>query len=186
MAAEIQELTTIPDGMFQDVGEIEAFGDTPVSLTPAARARALFQERRHHVALVARYSTTSVVAFGVSEIALLLLYGKGVAGATVCTLIANIAGTIPSYLMSRYWIWKDSDRRRVGRQVFLYWTTSAVFIALTSLATGGIAKLAPAGHTAHLEFVAVAFPVVTVLFWVAKLFVYQKLIFTSAQPAKTL
>ena len=95
MAAEIQELTTMPDGLFQGVGEITAFSDAPASLSAAARARA-FWRYRHYQHRARPDATTSVVAFGVSEIALVLLYGKGVAGATVCTVIVNIAGTIPS------------------------------------------------------------------------------------------
>jgi len=186
MAAEVQEFTTISAELLTAVGEIEAYVDTPGSSSAAARLRALWRDRHDQIALVARYLTTSIVAFGVSEIALLLLYGKGVTSATISAVIANLAGTIPSYFMSRYWIWKDADRSRAGRQVILYWATSAITIALTSLATGGIARLAPAGHPMHLEVVALGFPAVTILFWIAKLFVYQRIIFRTAEPARGL
>ena len=82
--------------------------------------------------------------------------------------------------MSRYWIWKDALRTPVGRQVVLYWTTSVVCMALTSLATGAIASLAPAGHRFHLAVVAVGFPAVTLIFWLAKFVLYQRVIFPGA------
>jgi len=116
----------------------------------------------------------------VSETTLLILYGNDVVNATVAAVIANLAGTVPSYFMSRYWIWKDSPRTRVGRQVVLYWATSIVCMALTSLATGAIASLAPAGHRLHLAVVAVGFPAVTLVFWLAKFVLYQRVIFPGA------
>ncbi|MFZ0665423.1 MAG: GtrA family protein [Acidimicrobiales bacterium] len=186
MAAEIQELTTISAESLTGVSEVDAFIDLTDPSSVAARLRALWRDRQDQIALVARYATTSVVAFGVSEIALLLLYGKGITSATVSAVIANLVGTVPSYFMSRYWIWKDADRRRAGRQVVLYWATSAACIALTSLATGAIARLAPAGHPLHLEVVAIGFPAVTILFWFAKLFVYQRVIFRTAKAERIL
>jgi putative flippase GtrA len=185
MAAEMQEFTTISAEVLEAIGEVEALVESSDSSSLGSRLRELWRDRHDQVALLARYATTSVVAFGVSEVTLLFLYGRGVAGATISALIANLVGTVPSYFMSRYWIWKHADRRRAGRQVVLYWTTSVVFIALTSLATGAIARLAPAGHPMHLEVVAVGFPAVTILFWVAKLFVYQRVIFRTAEPVRS-
>ena len=120
-----------------------------------------------------------MIAFGLSEAILLILCGTGTTGATVGALIANVATTIPSYLMSRYWIWKDAERSRVGRQVVLYWATSAASIILTSLATGALAKLIPVGQRFHLVLIGVAFLVVNVFFWFAKFVVYHKFIFPS-------
>ena len=95
--------------------------------------------------------------------------------------LPNLVATVPSYLMSRYWIWKDSNRTRVRRQVVLYWAVSLICLALTSVATGAIASLAPAGHRFHLAVVAVGFPAVTIVFWLAKFFVYQRVIFPAAR-----
>ena len=74
------------------------------------RARAAMFGRREQIARLWRYGATSVIAFGLSEAILLILCGTGTTGATVGALIANVATTIPSYLMSRYWIWKDAER----------------------------------------------------------------------------
>jgi len=134
-------------------------------------------QRRAQIARLARYAATSVVAFGVSEATLLILYGSGVMDAMVAALTANLVGTVPSYFMSRYWIWRDAARTRVGRQVVLYWTTSIACIAGTSVATGAIANLVPSGHRFHLAIVGIGFLVVSVTFWLAKFVIYQRLTF---------
>ena len=118
-----------------------------------------------------------------SEITLLALYGSNVAGATTAAVLANLAGTVPSYLMSRYWIWSEAPRARVGRQVAMYWTTSIICIAGTSLATGAIASLAPAGQRFHLAVAGVGFLLVNIVFWFAKFEVYQRIIFPVDSPA---
>jgi putative flippase GtrA len=131
---------------------------------------------------LARYGTTSVLAFGISEATLLVLYGSGAVGATVAAFIANVVATVPSYLLSRYWIWKEAPRSRVGRQIVLYWATSIACIAGTSLATGAIARLAPAGHPFHLAVAGFGFLVVSVAFWLTKFVIYQRLIFPLDNP----
>lgn len=133
--------------------------------------------RRASIARLARYGATSIVAFAVSEITLLALYGWNVTGATVAAVVANLAGTVPSYLMSRYWIWSEAPRARVGRQVVMYWTTSIICIAGTSLATGAIARLAPSGQRFHLAVAGIGFLLVNIVFWFAKFEVYQRIIF---------
>lgn len=147
--------------------------------TPYMRAGAHSFDRVG-IARLARYAATSGIAFGVSEVTLLLLYGFNLTTATLAALIANLAGTVPSYLLSRYWIWRDAARERVFRQVLLYWAVSITCIALTSLLTGALASLAPAGHPFHLMVVAIGFPVITLTFWLIKYILYQRVIFPKS------
>ncbi len=151
----------------------------PPTTGAVRRARTYLEDHRAQAARLVRYAATSGLAFAVSEATLLILYGSGVVGATVAALVANVAGTIPSYLMSRYWIWKEAERSRAARQVVLYWATSAVCIVLTSLATGAIAKLVPKDNPFHLAIVGVGFLVVSVVFWLGKFVVYQRIIFRT-------
>ena len=106
-------------------------------------------------------------------------------GAAVAALIANLVGTVPSYLMIRYWIWGEAPRSRVGRQIGLYRTLSIVCIAGTSLATGAIARLVPPGHRFHVAVAGIGFFAVSILFWVAKFVVYQSVIFPVAKAEAT-
>jgi putative flippase GtrA len=113
--------------------------------------------RRSAIARLARYGATSVVAFAMSEITLLVLYGNKTTGATVAAVVASLVGTVPSYLISRYWIGNDAPRARVGRQVAMYWATSIACIAGTSLVTGAIASPVPLGHRFHSVVAGVGF-----------------------------
>jgi putative flippase GtrA len=141
--------------------------------------RRLIDRLAPHAPRLIRYSVTSVVAFGVSECVFLVLYGTDVTNATLSAFLGNLAGTIPSYLMSRYWIWHEASRKRVGRQVVLYWAVSFATMAITSVATGVIAWMAPNGKLAHLLVAGVGFFVVSVGLWVAKYLLYGKIIFVD-------
>lgn len=182
----VSEVQAVPDPTVEAAIVVTPCESAPPVLRPARpsspilsaiRKPRLVPERRAHMARLVRYAATSLVAFGVSEATLLILYGNGVLDATVAAFAANLAGTVPSYFMSRYWIWRDASRSRVGRQVVLYWSTSIACIAGTSLATGAIANLVPTGHRFHLAIVGIGFLAVSVTFWLAKFAIYQRLIF---------
>ncbi len=130
-----------------------------------------------------RYAATSVVASVVSEITLLLLYGTGALGAAPAAVMANLAGTFPSYAMSRYWIWPEADRRHVGRQMTWYWLISVVSLVLSSVLTGIAAAHAPSGHTAHMVVVGVAYAATYGVLWMAKFVLYQTVLFRPRRPA---
>jgi putative flippase GtrA len=130
---------------------------------------------QRHIAKLIRYTATSVVSLGVSEIVLVALYWSKTFDATVSALIATLTGTVPSYLLSRYWIWAKASRARVGRQVVLYWITSFVAMGITSISTGLITATAPKGH--HVLFASGGFLFMNVVLWLAKYAVYQKVIF---------
>ena len=138
---------------------------------------------REHAAKLLRYAATSGVALGISEIVLVALYWTKTFDATTSALIAALAGTIPSYLLSRYWIWSEANRGRVGRQVVLYWLTSIVSMVITSVSTGLITSLAPKGH--HVMFASGGFLFMNLVLWVTKYLVYQRIIF-KAHPSEVL
>jgi putative flippase GtrA len=62
-----------------------------------ARAAATARQKKKFL----RYTATSVVAVVVSETTL-LLYGTSTLNATADAFIANLAGILPSYLLTRY------------------------------------------------------------------------------------
>jgi len=129
-----------------------------------------------------RYGATSAVALGISEIALLIATASGV-DATLSAVIGNLAGIVPSYLMSRYWIWAEAERHRVGHQVVQYWMTSLVSMTFTSLGTGAIASTAPSTGTIHLVVVGGGFLAINFVSWIGKYLIYQRFIFIGAARA---
>jgi putative flippase GtrA len=137
-----------------------------------------------------RYAVTSVVATAASEGTLLVLYGEHVLDASAAAVVASVVGTAPSYLMSRFWIWPEADRRRPGPQAVGYWLVGLVSLGLSSLLTGVAAANAPTGRTAHLAVVAVAYFGTYGLLWILKFAVYQRFLFrpvettTAVQPQR--
>jgi putative flippase GtrA len=132
-----------------------------------------------------RYALTSGVATGISEVTLLALYASGFLGATGSAVVANLAGTVPSYLLSRYWIWPEADRSGAARQMGLYWFTSLVSLVFSTAGTSLAGAHAPAGHTAHVIMVGSAYIGTVAILWVAKFVVYQRFIFGSQPVAET-
>jgi putative flippase GtrA len=157
--------------------------ELPGSLgAPIGELVGMLAKARANFARLFRYGATSIVCLGISEATLLVLYAFGV-NASLAAIAANLAGVLPSYLLSRYWIWHDADRKRVGRQLALYWATSVAALLVTSAATGVIADHAPRGAL-HLPFVGMGYLLVSVVLWVSKFVMYQRVIFSKpAAPA---
>lgn len=154
---------------------------------PAGLSRAVSRARSTRVGRLVtrllRYGATSAICLGISEVTLIILVGTGLTGATAAALIANIAGVPPSYLLSRYWIWHEADRRNTGRQVVLYWLVSAISIAITSFATGFVAHHSSTRGAAHVELVGGAFLGLNFVLWLAKYVAYQTVVFRSAKSS---
>ena len=127
-----------------------------------------------------RYLATSVVATAISEATLLAVYGMHLLAASPAAAVASLAGTVPSYAMSRYWIWPEADRRRPGRQAIAFWVLALVSLGLSSLVIGLAAGDAPAGHLAHLVVVGVAYVGTYGALWILKFLVYQRHLFRPA------
>ncbi len=130
-----------------------------------------------------RYAATSGVATLVSEVTLVGLYAGRLLGASGSSIVANVAGAVPSYLLSRYWIWPEADRTGAARQVTLYWVTSVVSLVVSTAGTSLAAAHAPAGHTAHTIVVGTSYIGTYALLWVAKYLVYQRVIFSRRAEA---
>ena len=128
-----------------------------------------------------RYGATSLLALGISEITLVLIVAKNV-NPTAAAFAANVAGMLPSYLLSRYWIWANARRDHAGRQVVLYWITSLASMTITSLTTGAIGATAPRHGALRLVITGAAFFAVSVVLWLTKFVVYQRGIFPQDSP----
>ena len=116
----------------------------------------------------------------VSEATLLILYGLDLTTVTVGALIASLAGTDPVLLVEPVLdLERGRSRERIRRQVILYWIVSISCIVPTSLLTGALASLAPAGHCLHLLEVAIGHPIVMLAFWLIKFFIDQRVIFPN-------
>jgi putative flippase GtrA len=141
--------------------------------------------RQHRTQLlrVWRYGVTSIVATGVSELTLILVYSSGLLGASTAAIVASLAGVVPSYPMSRYWIWPEAGRQHMGRQVTSYVLLSIVSLIASSVLTGVAAANAPSGHRAHVIVVALAYIGTYGLLWLAKFAIYQRFLFRGGNES---
>jgi putative flippase GtrA len=124
-----------------------------------------------------RYALTSLVATAVSEGTLLGLYGTHALDASAAAVAAAMTGAVPSYAMSRFWIWPEADRRRPGRQASAFWVVALISLGLSSLATGAAAANAPSGRGWHMAVVALAYVGTYGTLWVLKYLVYGRWLF---------
>lgn len=130
-----------------------------------------------------RYAATSVICLGISEAVVLYLQDATPLGPISAALCANVAGGIPSYFLSRYWIWPDADRRRVGRQLVLYWVISFASMGLSSFTYGVVADHVPRERIVHIVLLGIAYLVISLVLWVAKYLSYRSFAFPKARPA---
>lgn len=152
-------------------------------------ARVLARLEGRDLGRLFRYAATSVICLAVSEAVVLYLQDATTLGPISAALIANVAGGIPSYLLSRYWIWPEADRRRVGRQFVLYWAISFVSMGLSSFTYGVVADHVPHERIVHIVLLGVAYLVISLVLWVAKYVSYRSFCFTPktrTRPADAL
>jgi putative flippase GtrA len=95
---------------------------------------------------LARYSVASAIATGISQVVLLAVYGWTTLDATTASTIAFLAGSVPHFVLVRYWAWPPGKLRA---QLTTYLTVTLVgglaSIALTTAAEKLVLPLLPSG-----------------------------------------
>lgn len=91
--------------------------------------RHLPHERQHRLLRFGAVSGFNVV-FGQS-----LLFGLQAAfdwQPFICNMVAVLVGTVPAYLMARYWVWRQASRRGRIRDITLFWVVTAIGFVLST------------------------------------------------------
>ncbi|HEX5496638.1 MAG TPA: GtrA family protein [Mycobacteriales bacterium] len=91
-----------------------------------------------------RYTAGSAVAFAVSELCFVALFGPHLLGAKGASIVASIVGVIPGYFLNRNWAWGRRGRSHPWREVMPYWLTVIVSTALAAIAIGAVNHAASA------------------------------------------
>lgn len=95
---------------------------------------------------LARFTVASAIATGISQVVLLAVYGLTTVDATTASTIAFLAGSLPHFLMVRYWAWPPGKLRS---QLTTYLTVTLIggvaSIALTTAAEKLVLPLLPSG-----------------------------------------
>jgi putative flippase GtrA len=121
----------------------------PANLGRSARLRTLL-----------RYSAVSGIATSTSLLVLGLLVGVVGSSATLANVIATAVGTAPSFELNRRWVWAQTGRRSLLRQVLPFCALSFAGLLLSTLAVRAVsaptASLGRAWHTLAVEAANVA------------------------------
>lgn len=91
-------------------------------------------QRRPTIKKLVRYSLASVVAVIVGQTVLVLSYGP--LPWFAANLVSVMAGTIPNYLINRYWTWQQTGKNRLWGEIIPFWVMSVLGMILSFIAVG--------------------------------------------------
>lgn len=129
---------------------------------------------------LARFSVASAIATGISQVVLLLVYGWTSLDATTASTIAFLAGSVPHFLMVRYWAWPPG---KLHSQLTTYLTVTiaggVASIALTTLAERLVLPFLSAGW--QPVALTLAYLVASGVLFVAKFAIFDRVFAARAQ-----
>jgi len=85
---------------------------------------------------VGRFAVASLVATAVTELSFVVLYGAGHAGVEVAGVIAFVAGAVPKFVLSRWWVWRRPGTPSLLGEVLPYGLVAAGTGLVAGLLTG--------------------------------------------------
>lgn len=143
-----------------------------------SRVRALLLSRT--AVRFTRYTGSSVIAVGIAQLTMLLVYVLWSVPAGRASLVAFIAGAIPKYILNHAWAWGRHRMPRLGREVLPYAAIVAASAALTALMTGAADRSIP--HLVESDSLRVTLVQLTFLFanglmFVVKFVLFDQLVF---------
>ncbi len=147
---------------------------------PTLRQRVDLIRRSPHAGRVARCLTVSAFTTFVSLTVLTILVRVVGMEAWTANVVAVAAGTVPSYLLNRRWVWGVSGPSDAGREVAPFWLMSFAGLLASTLAVDLADRIAtsaawsPGLHTAS---VLVANAGAFALLWVAQYLLLDRVLF---------
>jgi putative flippase GtrA len=120
-----------------------------------------------------KYAMTSVVSVIISQSALYTMASVWEWDAVVANLIAVAIGTVPSYYISRYWVWNKTGKSSLYAEVVPFWAMTFLGLGLSTLCVWFLQRQWPdSPWLANVGNIA-GFGVL----WVAKFFILDRLLF---------
>jgi putative flippase GtrA len=125
-----------------------------------------------------KYAGVSVISTIVSQVVLLITFGKFHVPAVPANIAANIVATVPSYVLNRRWVWGKGGKSHFWREVVPFWVLSFVGLAFSSLAVWLADEFAHHHHLTHGStalLVNAANLLSFAILWIVKFVIYNKL-----------
>ena len=126
-----------------------------------------------------RYAMVSVISTAVSFAVLLVVFGLlHLWGEVVSTVFANVVASIPSYFLTRSWVWGKKGRSHLVKEIIPFWTMSALGVAFSIIGASIAKHIGEHYGLSHFEqtvLVEVANVTSFAVFWVAKYLVFNRI-----------
>lgn len=125
-----------------------------------------------------KYASVSVISTIVSQVVLLILFGKFRVPAVAANVVANVVATVPSYVLNRRWVWGKGGKSHFWREVVPFWVLSFIGLAFSSLAVWLASEFAHHHHLSHPAttlLVNAANLLSFAILWIVKFVIYNKL-----------
>jgi putative flippase GtrA len=126
-----------------------------------------------------RYTMVSVISTGVSFLTLGIVFGVfhlwGEVGSTV---FANAVASVPSYFLTRSWVWGKTGRSHLVKEILPFWMMSALGIAFSIIGAAAAKRIGEHFGLSHFEqtlLVEAANVTSFAVFWVAKYLVFNRI-----------
>jgi len=147
---------------------VRATTDTP---TLRLRVRALYD--RPIVRKLLKYSMTSVVGVTVGQSMIFLFASVLEIGWGWANLYAVTIGTIPTFCMSRWWVWQKTGKSNLYTEVLPFWMMTLLGLLLSTIAVLVLENRYPDNKLLANVGNLIGFGVL----WVAKFFVLDRVLF---------
>lgn len=150
-------------------------------MTPLAlRAVTLWEKRDTPEAKrLFRYTMVSVISTAVSFAVLGIVFGVlHLSDEVKSTIFANVVASVPSYFLTRNWVWRKSGRSHLMKEIVPFWTMSALGIAFSIIGAWLAKRIGTENHFSHLDqtvLVELANVSSFAVFWVAKYLVFNRI-----------
>lgn len=118
---------------------------------------------------------STIVSFGTLGIVFGVFHVWGEVGSTV---FANVVATVPSYYLTRSWVWKKGGRSHLVKEILPFWLMSAAGIVVSiggATAAKHIGTALNFHHGAQTVLVEVANVTSFAVFWVLKYLLYNRI-----------
>ena len=133
----------------------------------------------HEGRKIFRYLMVSVISTALSLIVIAIVYGGLQLWSEVpSTIFGNAVATVPSYWLNRKWAWGKHGRSHFLKEVVPFWTVAAAGIAFSIIGASIARHIGIKYNLDHFEqtvLVLVANVLSFAVFWVLKLFLFNKL-----------
>ena len=130
-----------------------------------------------------RYTMVSVVSTAVSFVTLGVVFGLlHLWGEVASTVFANVVASVPSYFLTRNWVWGKTGRSHLVKEIIPFWVMSALGIAFSIVGAALARHYAIKYNLDHFEttlLVLAANVFSFAIFWVAKMLVFNRLFRTE-------